>query len=192
VVAVGEDLVLEWQERAARVDEVDAREVVLEGDLLGAEVLLHRHREVGAALDRGVVGHDHALDAVDQADARDDARRRRLVVVHPVGGESAELEERRAGVEEQLDPLAGGELAELVLARHAAAAGAGVAVLLAQGAHQLAHYAIVGGELGIGGIDVGRETLHGARVISGGPSRRNQVRVCAHAQYARQNVAIIG
>ena len=58
VVAVGEDLGLEGEERAAAVDEVDARQVVLEGDLLGAQVLLDRHRVVGAALDRRVVGDD--------------------------------------------------------------------------------------------------------------------------------------
>ena len=78
VVAVGEDLVLERQERAARVDEVDARQVVLLGDLLRAEMLLHREREVRAALHRGVVRDDHARAALDDPDARDDARRRRL------------------------------------------------------------------------------------------------------------------
>ena len=63
VVAVGEDLVLERQEGAARVDEVEAGEAVLERDLLRAEVLLDGHRVVGAALDRGVVGDDDALGA---------------------------------------------------------------------------------------------------------------------------------
>ena len=63
VLAVGEDLVLHRQERAAGVDQVDARQPVLQRDLLRAQVLLHRHRVVGAALDRGVVGDDHALAA---------------------------------------------------------------------------------------------------------------------------------
>ena len=61
VVAVREDLVLPRQEGAARVDQVDAGEPVLLGDLLGPQVLLHRERVVGAALDGGVVGDDHAL-----------------------------------------------------------------------------------------------------------------------------------
>ena len=79
VVAVGKDLGLERQERAARVDEVDARQPVLLGDLLGAQVLLHRQREVGAALHRRVVGDDHALAPLDDADPGHDpgARRRR-------------------------------------------------------------------------------------------------------------------
>ena len=75
VVAVGEDLVLHRQERAAGVDEVDAGQAVLEGDLLRAQVLLHRHRVVGAALDGGVVGDDHDVAAVHEADAGDEARR---------------------------------------------------------------------------------------------------------------------
>ena len=44
VVAIGEDLVLHRQERAAGVDEVDARQPVLERDLLRAQVLLHGER----------------------------------------------------------------------------------------------------------------------------------------------------
>ena len=43
------------------------------GDLLRAQVLLDRHRVVGAALDGRVVGDDHALAAADPADAGDDA-----------------------------------------------------------------------------------------------------------------------
>ncbi len=70
VIAVREDLGLERQERAARVDEVDARQPVLERDLLGPQVLLDRHRVVGAALDRGVVGDDHAGRPLDATDAR--------------------------------------------------------------------------------------------------------------------------
>ena len=51
-------------------------QAVLLGDLLRAQVLLHRDREVGAALHGGVVGHHHHLAAADAADAGDDARRR--------------------------------------------------------------------------------------------------------------------
>ena len=94
VVAVGEDVGLERQERAAAVDEVDARQPVLERDLLGPEVLLDRHRVVGAALDRRVVGDDDAGRALDPADAGDDAGARGVVVVQAVGGERAQLEER--------------------------------------------------------------------------------------------------
>ena len=99
VVAVGEDLGLERQERAARVDEVEAREVVLLGDLLRAQVLLHREREVGAALHGRVVRDDDALLALDDADAGHDPRRGRGAVVQIPGGERVQLEEGGAGVD---------------------------------------------------------------------------------------------
>jgi hypothetical protein len=68
VLAVGEDLVLERQERAARVDEVHARQPVVQRDLLRAQVLLDRHGVVRAALDGRVVGHDDDAPAGDHAD----------------------------------------------------------------------------------------------------------------------------
>ena len=71
VLAVGEDVVLLGQEGAAGVDEVDARQPVLQRHLLRAQVLLDRHRVVGAALDGGVVGDDHALAPGHPADAGD-------------------------------------------------------------------------------------------------------------------------
>jgi hypothetical protein len=84
VLPVGEDLVLLGQERPARVDQVDARQAVLERHLLGPQVLLHRHRVVGAALDGRVVRDDHDLPAADPADAGDDPRGRGVAVVQPV------------------------------------------------------------------------------------------------------------
>ena len=71
VLLVREDLVLLGQERAARVHEVDAGQPVLQRDFLRPQVLLDRHRIVGAALDGGVVGDHQHLAAVHQADAGD-------------------------------------------------------------------------------------------------------------------------
>ena len=110
VVAIGEHLGLERQERAAGVDEVDARQAIVERDLLRPHVLLHRHRVVRAALHGGVVGHDDHLAAGDAADARDDPGSRRLIVVHAEGGQRRQLEERRAGIEQALDPFTDGQL----------------------------------------------------------------------------------
>ncbi len=111
VLAVREDLGLQRQEGAARVDEVDAREPVLRRDLLGAQVLLHREREVRAALHGRVVRDDDALAALDHADPGHDPRRRRGTVVDVPGGERVQLEKRGAGVEQPVDALARGQLA---------------------------------------------------------------------------------
>ncbi len=79
--------------------------------LLRPEMLLDRDRVVRAALDRGVVADDHTLAAGDAADAGQDAGPGRLVVVQAGGGERAELQERAAGVEQQIDAVAGEQLA---------------------------------------------------------------------------------
>ena len=120
----GKTSVLVGQIGAAGIDQVDARQPVLARDLLGAQVLLDRDRVVGAALDRGVVGDDHALAAHHPADAGDDAGARHLVVVHAVRGELRQLQERRARVEQAPHPLARQQLAarQVALARPLVAA----------------------------------------------------------------------
>ena len=105
VVAVGKHLVLVRQVRPARVDQVDAGQPVLRGDLLRAQVLLHRHRIVGAALHGGVVRHHHDLLPRDPADAGDHPGRRRVAAVEPVRRRRADLEERAPGVEQPRHPV---------------------------------------------------------------------------------------
>ena len=125
VFAVGEDLVLAREKGAARVDEVEAGQVVLQRHLLGAQVLLHRHRVVGAALDGRVVGDDDALATADPPDAGDDARTGRLVVVHRVRRQRRQFQERAAAVEQGVDALTRQELAarHVAVARRLGAAG---------------------------------------------------------------------
>src|SRR5207247_9850359 len=60
---------------------------------------------------------DDARRALDLADAGHDPGARRLVAVQPVRSERTELEERRARVEQQVDPLADGQLAPLAVPR---------------------------------------------------------------------------
>jgi len=66
---------------AARIDQIDARQAVLLGNLLRAEMLLDRHRIVSAALHRGVVADDHRLAARHAADAGDHSRTGHLSAV---------------------------------------------------------------------------------------------------------------
>ena len=111
VLAVGEHLVLPRQERAAGVDQVDAGQPVLPGDLLRPQMLLDRDRVVRTAFHGRVVGHDHAFAAGDPADAGDHARAGALVVVHAVGGERRHFEQRAAGVEQPVDAVPRQQLA---------------------------------------------------------------------------------
>jgi hypothetical protein len=98
------------QKNAPRVDEIDTGKPVLHGDFLRPHMLLDGHGEIGPAFDRGIVGHDQDLPAVDNPDAGDHARRWSLVVVHSVGSQRTELQERSVAVEKALQPLPDQEL----------------------------------------------------------------------------------
>ncbi len=163
VLAVGKHLVLVGQVGAAGVHQVDARQAVLLGDLLGAQVLLDRDRVVGAALHRGVVGDDHALAPGHPADAGDDARRGHGVVVDAVGGELRELEKRRSRVEQQTDALAHRQLAprHVALARRSAAAARDLLDFGAQVRDQRAHGVGVGAKSLASRVDASFEDGHG-------------------------------
>ena len=111
MLPVREDLVLPGQEGPAGVDQVDAGQPVRQRDLLRAQVLLDRHRVVRAALDGGVVGDHDALPAAHPADPGDDAGPRRRILVHALGRQRRDLQERAAGVEQSLHPVPGQQLA---------------------------------------------------------------------------------
>ncbi len=162
VLAIGEHLGLERQERAARIDQVDAGQAILERHLLGADVLLDRDREVGAALHRRVVGDDQDLAPGYAANARDEAGRRRLVVVHLERGERRQLEERRPGIEEPIDALAHGELALLAMPLEVFGSAAHPDDLgpLAKLGDELLHALAVGREHRVRRIDVRVENYH--------------------------------
>ena len=113
MLPVREHLGLQGQEGAAAVHQVEAGQPVLQGDLLGAQVLFHREREVGAALDRGVVGHHHAPAPVHQADAGDQPGGGQRVGVDVQGREQPHLQERRPRVAQGGDPVPDEQLALL-------------------------------------------------------------------------------
>ena len=157
MLAVGKHLGLVRQIGAAGIDQIDARQPVLARDLLGAQMLLHRHRIVGAALDGGIVADDDAFAAGDAADAGDESGAVNVVVIHAVGGERREFEERRAGVDQRHHAVARQKLAAremaLARARRAAFGRRGAAAL--QFGDQRRHRRRVGAKLLGRGFDVG-------------------------------------
>ena len=143
-----EDLLLGGQVRSAGLHQRDQRQPVLQRDLVGAQHLLQRPRVGGAALDGRVVGDQHALDALDHADAGDHAGAD--VELGAVGGQRAQFQERRIRVDEQFDPLAGGQLAAGVVALDVFRSAAG---------QRLGEFGVEFGQLGrhrLGGFGVGR------------------------------------
>ncbi len=162
MVAVGKDLVLVRQIGAAGIDEIEAGQPVLPRDLLGAQMLLHGDRVVGAALDRGVVGDDDAFAPRDAADAGDDPRRRHVAAIHAVGRELRQLQERRAGIEQGADAIARQQLAarEMALARGGAAALADLCDARPEIGDAVAHRRRVDLEHGRARIDRGLDHGH--------------------------------
>ncbi len=111
MLAVGKHLGLMRQVGAAGIDEIDAGQPVLARDLLRAQMLLHGHRIIGAALDRRIVGDDHRLASLDGADSRDHAGAVHVALVHAERRERRDFEERRTGIDEARHALARQQLA---------------------------------------------------------------------------------
>ena len=159
VLAIGEDLVLQRQERAAGIDQIDARQMVVARDLLRPQMLLHGDGIIGAALDGGVVGDDHAVAPAHLADAGDDAGRRDVAVIHAVRRERRELQEWTAGIEQRGDAVAHQELAALGVARprFVGAAARRLGELVVQILDRAAHGVGIAREVGRLGVDGRRE-----------------------------------
>ena len=91
---------------AAGIHEVNARQVVLPGDFLGAQMLLHGQRIVCAALNGRIIHDEHALCPLDAANARDNASARNDIVVDFVRCQLGKFEERRTRIEQCENPFA--------------------------------------------------------------------------------------
>ena len=117
VVGVGKDIFLQRQEHAGRIDQVDRRYVIFDGDVLRANHLLRRHREERARLYRGIVHDQHDQAALHASQSGHYAGRRRAapLLIHAPSGVSAKLEELGARIDQQRDALARGQAALLVL-----------------------------------------------------------------------------
>src|SRR5690606_38184839 len=111
VLTIREDLVLPRQERPAGVDEIQARQLVLQRDLLRAKVLLDRHRQIASALHRGVVAEHHHMATVNQADSCDHSGAGRFSPVKPIGSQGCDFEKRAALIEQPCDALTRQQLA---------------------------------------------------------------------------------
>lgn len=111
VVTVRKDIRLVEQHRPARINEVDTRQVVVGGDLLGAEMLLHRHRVIRATRNSRVIGHHETLPAFHQPNACNDTRCGDLALVHVMRSQRRDLQKRRARIEQLINTLPWQDLA---------------------------------------------------------------------------------
>ena len=187
MLAVGEDVGLIGQVRPARIDQIETRQVVLAGDLLRPQVLLHRDGIIGAALDRRVVADDDAGPPLDPPDPGDDRGGMDVALVHAVGGERRQLQERRAGIEQPPHALARKQLAAIgvALARALVPALRRRRQPHAQFAGQQRHRRGVVLEARVAGGDRGGQTRHAGPYVRGRRSRRGAFPVLSCPTTAR-------
>ena len=162
VFLVGENLILHGQESAAGINQIDTGQAVFQGDFLGAQVFFDGQRVVGAAFDRGVVGHDHAFDAMNAANAGDHRGCRHVTAIHAISGKLPDLQEGRARIEQAIDALAGEQLAtrQVLLAGGFRAAEGDFLDLFMQVCDQAAHGVGVGLKVRRARIELGFEYCH--------------------------------
>ena len=148
MIPVGKHLVLIGQVRTAGIHQIDAGQAVLRGDLLRAQMFLHRQRIIGAALYRRIIGDDHTFAARNPADAGDDAGGGNRFVIDLVSCELREFEEWTAGVEKCFDPVARQQFAagKMPFTGLVAAASGDFFDVLAQVIHQPRHEIDIGSE----------------------------------------------
>src|SRR5258706_10169236 len=187
MLLVRKHLVLQWQEGAARIDEVHARETILQSDLLGPQMLLDGHRVVRAALHRGIVGDDDDFLALDAPDAGDEARGGRISVVHAEGGELRELEEGRARIQQGAHALARQELAavRVLLLRIRPAALGRLRDLRAQVFHERAVVRDVGLEGFASGVEARLDLRHGQAAFPSRSARASFTHSCSLSSAVR-------
>ncbi len=114
---IRENLVLLGEERAAGVDEVEAGQAVLPGDILRAQMLLDRQRIVSTPFDGRVIRRDQAFPPRDAADASNKTCGVRVAAIKSVRGERRDLEKRRARIEQEIDAVANKQFAAGDMAR---------------------------------------------------------------------------
>src|SRR5208283_3787771 len=122
----------------------------------------HGHRKIGAAFDGRVIGDDDGLAVVDSTDAGDDARGRRVAVVHLKRRQRRQLEERTAGVEKSFDPIACEQLSafDVALARGSGTTLANGIDFVAQALDQRVHRVAVAAKLFGVGVQPGFYPIH--------------------------------
>ena len=106
MLPIRKNLILARQMSAARIDQVNAGQVIFGCDGLRAQMFLHRYRVISATFDSRIISNNHALNPIHAADSSNQPRGCNIVVtVHAIGGKLANFEEGRILVDQGLDTI---------------------------------------------------------------------------------------
>ena len=98
VVTIGKHLVLIGQVRTPTVDQINAWQTVLFGNLLRAQVLFHRHRVICATLHRRIITNDHDFMALHLTNAHNHTRTRGSAIIQPMRSRGTDFQKRRSRI----------------------------------------------------------------------------------------------
>jgi hypothetical protein len=79
MVPIGKHICLMREVGSARINEIDARQLIFLGNCLRPEMLLHRDRIVCSPLYGAIVRHNHTHNSLDHPNASDNSSRRYVV-----------------------------------------------------------------------------------------------------------------
>src|SRR5579885_1584419 len=89
---VREHLALAREVRAAAIDEINARKIILPRNLLRAQMLLDGERIISAAFHGRVIGNDDAFLAADPSNTADQSGRREIILINLITRKLRELQ----------------------------------------------------------------------------------------------------
>ena len=152
------------QVRAAAIDQIDTWQVIFEGHFLRAQMLLHRHREIGAALHCRIIADDQAFAPLNPADPRDQACAGGFVIIHAIGGQRTDFEKGGARVQQAFDSFTRQQFSALYMAfaRRFRASDGGISGFFLQFGKKRLHGGFVGGKFATGHIKTGFQNRHNA------------------------------
>src|SRR5581483_9086658 len=95
IILVRKNFILHWKKHTCGIDKVNNGKRALEGDALCADNFLGCLRKERTGFYRGIIGNNHAWNALDVAYARDHAGCRNFspLLVHFVSSPKTDLEE---------------------------------------------------------------------------------------------------
>src|SRR5579885_3210323 len=103
---VREHLALAREVRAAAIDEINARKIILPRNLLRAQMLLDGERIISAAFHGRVIGNDDAFLAADPSNTADQSGRREIILINLITRKLRELQKGCTRIEQRGDALA--------------------------------------------------------------------------------------
>ncbi len=114
---IRKNLILHREINSGAINEINNRNPVFHGDLLGAQVLFSSDRKPCPGFHGGIVGHNHAGATGDLSHHYDYPTRgtSSILLVHAVTGKGADFHRCRSRIQQHVDSLPGSQFPQFML-----------------------------------------------------------------------------